>query len=322
MHAAPSPDPKTLSREQLESEVRLLRAHSASLAQMFEQAPSFIALLGGPKHRFHLTNAAYQRAIDHRDVTGRTVAEALPDAVAQGYIELLDEVFRTGRPHKATAARFDVQATPGGPVNERYLDFVYQPITDAHGAVSGIFVEGHDVTERTSAEALLKENEARYRTLFESIEVGFCIVEMKFEGTRAVDYLIMEANPAFVRQTGADVARKWVSEFAPDLERHWLDTYGGVALTGEPAHFANLEGRRWRSRVYRASQDRSHRLGRLLGVRHPRCEPYPPAEAQLSLLWSAIADRRRPLDFCLIDYLMAAADAYPEHLSAAASIKS
>ena len=196
-------------------------------------------------------------------MTGRTVAEALPEAAAQGYVELLDEVFRTGRPHKATAARFDVQATPGGQVNERYLDFVYQPITDAHGAVSGIFVEGHDVTERTSAEALLKVNEARYRTLFESIEVGFCIVEMKFEGTRAVDYRIMEANPAFVRQTGADVAGKWVSEFAPDLERHWLDTYGRVALSGEAAHFehyADVFGRWFDVRALRTGEPAVRRV--------------------------------------------------------------
>ncbi|MCJ2035575.1 PAS domain-containing protein [Methylobacterium sp. J-068] len=237
MHPVILPGPETLSREQLEAEVRNLRARSASLAQMFEQAPSFIALLTGSEHRFALTNAAYQQVVDHRDVIGRTVAEALPDAAAQGYADLLDEVFRSGKAHRATGARYDVQSTSDGPVNERYLDFVYQPITDAHAAVSGIFVEGHDVTERTLAEAALRKNEARYRTLFESIEVGFCIVEMKFEGTSAIDYRILEANPAFVRQTGADVAGRWVSEFAPDLERHWFDTYGGGALTGEPAHF-------------------------------------------------------------------------------------
>ncbi|WP_238179514.1 PAS domain-containing protein, partial [Methylobacterium oxalidis] len=202
MHTPLTPDPTTLSREQLEAEVRLLRAQSASLAQMFEQAPSFIALLSGPKHRFALTNAAYQRTIGDRAVVGSTVAEALPEAAAQGYVALLDEVFRSGRTHRATGARFDVRALPGGPVNERYLDFVYQPIADARGVVSGIFVEGHDVTERTLGEIALRENEVRYRTLFESIEVGFCIVEMMFEGTRAVDYRIVEANPAFVQQTG------------------------------------------------------------------------------------------------------------------------
>lgn len=263
MQGTLTPDPKTLSREQLEAEVRLLRAQSASLAQMFEQAPSFIALLSGQEHRFTLTNAAYQRAIDQRDVTGRTVAEALPDAAAQGYVDLLDEVFRSARPHRATDARYDVQAVPGGPVNERYFDFVYQPISDAHGTVSGIFVEGHDVTERTLAEAALRESEARYRTLFESIEVGFCIVELRFEGTIAVDYRIVDANPAFVRQTGADVAGKWVSEFAPDLERHWFDTYGRVALTGDPAHFehyADVFGRWFDVRALRIGDPAAHRV--------------------------------------------------------------
>ena len=268
------PEPETLSREQLVAEVRDLRAQSASLAQMFEQAPSFIALLTGPEHRFALTNAAYQRAIDGRAVTGSTVAEALPDAAAQGYVHLLDEVFRSGVAHKATAARYDVQSTPGGPVNERYLDFVYQPITDAHGAVSGIFVEGHDVTERTLSEAALRRNEARYRTLFESIEVGFCIVEMRFDGTRAVDYRILEANPAFVRQTGADVAGQWVSEFAPDLERHWFDTYGGVALTGEPAHFEHY----------------AEVFGRWFDVRALRTGD--PAENHVAIFFSDITERR------------------------------
>ncbi|WP_082479397.1 MULTISPECIES: PAS domain-containing protein [unclassified Methylobacterium] len=263
MQALSLPDPETLSRGQLEAEVRLLRAQSGSLAQMFEQAPSFIALLSGPEHRFTLTNAAYQRAIDHRDVVGRTVAEALPDAAAQGYVDLLDDVFRTGRIHKATGARFDVQATADGPVNERYLDFVYQPITDAQGTVVGIFVEGHDVTERTLAETALRASEARYRTLFESIEVGFCIVAMKFAGTHAVDYRIVEANPAFVRQTGADVAGRWVSEFAPDLERHWFDTYGRVALTGEPAHFehyADVFGRWFDVRALRTGDPAAHHV--------------------------------------------------------------
>jgi len=162
MTASNLPAPKTLTREQLEAEVLALRAQSVSLEQMFEQAPSFIALLSGSEHRFVLANAAYQRVIDHRAVIGRTVAEALPDAAAQGYVDLLDEVHRSGRAHKATGARFDVQALPGGPVHERYLDFVYQPITDSLGAVTGIFVEGHDVTERTLAEAALLENEARH----------------------------------------------------------------------------------------------------------------------------------------------------------------
>jgi PAS domain S-box-containing protein len=95
--------------------------------------------------------------------------------------------------------------------------------------------------ERIGAEARLRESEARYRTLFEAIDAGFCIVEMKFDADmRPVDYRLAEVNPAFERQTGLfGAAGKWVSEAAPGLERHWFETYGRVALTGEPARFEN-----------------------------------------------------------------------------------
>ncbi len=263
MHVPAAPALHTLSRDELEAEVLRLRAQSNSLAQMFEQGPSFIALLNGPEHRFILTNAAYRAAIGGRNVIGQTVTEALPEAAVQGYVDLLDEVFRTGRAHQASRARFDVRVDPDGPLQERYLDFVYQPIVDAAGTVSGIFVEGYDVTEQTLAEAALRESEARYRTLFESIEVGFCIIALKFEGERAVDYRIVEANPAFVEQTGADVVGQWVSAFAPGLERHWFDTYGHVALTGEPAHFehfAEVFGRWFDVRALRTGDPAAHRV--------------------------------------------------------------
>ncbi len=118
--------------------------------------------------------------------------------------------------------------------------------------------------ERRTVSARLRESEARYRTLFESIDVGFCIVEMKFDDAdRAIDYRIAEANPAFERQTGAKVAGLWVSEFAPDLERHWFDTYGHVALTGEPAHFENkadVFGRWFDVRALRVGDPADHRV--------------------------------------------------------------
>ena len=125
------------------------------LAQMFEQGPSFMAMLEGPEHRFEMVNAAYLKLTGDRDVLGRTLAAALPEAVDQGYVDLLDEVFRSGKPYSSTDAKFLVQAIPGGPVDERYVDFIYQPICDADGKVTGIFVVGSDVTERRRAENAL-----------------------------------------------------------------------------------------------------------------------------------------------------------------------
>lgn len=127
------------------------------LLELFAQAPSFIALVSGPEHRFGMANATYLRLVGHRQVVGRTVAEALPDAVQQGYLDLLDRVFRTGEAFKSTGARYVVQVTPGGPQQERFVDFIYQPIKGEAGEVTGILIEGADVTDRTHAAAALRD---------------------------------------------------------------------------------------------------------------------------------------------------------------------
>ena len=127
------------------------------LIELFAQAPSFLARLSGPEHRFEMVNAAYVRLVGHREVLGRTVADALPDAVQQGYLGLLDRVFRTGEAFTSTGARYVVQVVPGGPRQERFVDFIYQPVRDAAGAVTGILVVGADTTDRTHAEVALRD---------------------------------------------------------------------------------------------------------------------------------------------------------------------
>jgi PAS domain S-box-containing protein len=131
---------------------RRIADEQARLRQMFDEAPSFMALLVGPQHRFEMVNAAYMQLIGHRDVVGRTVAEALGDAAAQGYVSILDRVYTTGEPYVGSDARYDVQAEPGGAVNERHVDFIYQPLKDSAGKVYGIFVNGVDITERKRAD--------------------------------------------------------------------------------------------------------------------------------------------------------------------------
>ena len=85
-----------------------------------------------------------------------------------------------------------------------------------------------------------RESQDRFKTLLETVETAFAIVEVKFDADdRPVDYRFIDANPAFERQAGVDLHGKWVTEFAPDLEQFWFDTYGHVARTGEPAKFEN-----------------------------------------------------------------------------------
>ena len=119
--------------------------------------------------------------------------------------------------------------------NELYVSPVYAP----DGRLLYFFGSQLDVTRFRTEEGKLAESEARYRTLFDAIDAGFCIVEMRFDaGGRAVDYRFLEVNPAFERQAGLGaVVGRWVSEVIPGLEPSWLEIYGTVALTGRPSRF-------------------------------------------------------------------------------------
>ncbi|HEX5934408.1 MAG TPA: response regulator, partial [Pseudorhizobium sp.] len=111
----------------------------------------------------------YREMVGREELIGKPVREALPDVAGQGFYELLDDVYTTGEPYKATAARILFRRTPEAPPQERYLDFVYQPIRDAAGEVTGIFVQGHDVTAMRHAQETARENESRFRTLAQSL---------------------------------------------------------------------------------------------------------------------------------------------------------
>lgn len=95
--------------------------------------------------------------------------------------------------------------------------------------------------ERARTEAALRESEERYRMLFESIDEGFCVVEVLFDAAGTpFDHRILQANPAFGRQTGiANPEGKVASELAPGLEQYWNDLYAQVIHTGESIRLEN-----------------------------------------------------------------------------------
>ena len=144
-------------------------AETERLRVLYEQSPSFITVLRGPEHRFELVNRSYQQLIGHREAVGLTVREVLPDIEGQGFFELLDRVYTSGEPFIGRSTPITLQRDPGAAAEERFLDFIFQPIRNPEGAVTGIFVEGVDVTSMQLAIISAQENEAQFRTLAEAM---------------------------------------------------------------------------------------------------------------------------------------------------------
>jgi PAS domain S-box-containing protein len=141
------------------------------LARLFEQAPSNVAFVSGPDHVYELVNERHRRYAAGRELIGKTVREAFPEVESQGVIELLNEVYRSGVARVENGLKIGL-ADEKGALRDRYLDVVFQPIAADDGKVTGIFVEGHDVTERVAAEAALIEREERLRLAMDAGRMG------------------------------------------------------------------------------------------------------------------------------------------------------
>ena len=129
------------------------------LADLFEQAPAFFAVLNGPQFVFEMVNSSYQQLIGHRSVLGKTVLEAVPETEEQDFLKLLKRVYQTGEPHVGRGTPVQLARTPNHPHELRYLDFVYQPKREADGTVSGIIVLGVDMTDAKKSEQILLQSE-------------------------------------------------------------------------------------------------------------------------------------------------------------------
>jgi signal transduction histidine kinase len=136
--------------EQLETE-------RAKLDYLFSKAPAFVATLTGPQHIFEMTNPAYLQLIGHRHVAAKPVREAIPEVEGQGFFELLDHVFQSGEVYEGRELPVQLQREAGGPLEQRFVDFVFQPMFEADAAVSGIFVHGIDITDQVRARLAAEE---------------------------------------------------------------------------------------------------------------------------------------------------------------------
>jgi PAS domain S-box-containing protein len=140
-----------------------LEVERSRLWEVFSAAPSFMVAFRGANHVYEFVNEAYYQLIGHRQVLGRPLLEALPEMEDQGFVEQLDRVLATGEPWVGREVPALLQRAPGSPPETRYLDMVFQALTEADGTRSGVVAHGSDVTEQVRArrdvERLLTEAE-------------------------------------------------------------------------------------------------------------------------------------------------------------------
>lgn len=135
---------------------RAREAAAARQHRLFQQAPGFITILRGPDHKFEFVNRAYCALFGDRGYIGKTVRDAFPELAGQGFFEWLDQVYRTGERWVADRTPVDLK-TADGTTRQFVLNFIYEPVTDETGRVTGIFCEGHDVTAAYRAEEALRD---------------------------------------------------------------------------------------------------------------------------------------------------------------------
>jgi PAS domain S-box-containing protein len=140
---------QVLAQRQRIAELDLLR-------NLFREAPGFMAIVRGPQHVFEIANQAYIDATGGRELLHKPIREALPELEGQGYYELLDQVYSTGEPYVAHGLPVKLKRGPEA-LEELLIDFVYQPIAGADDVVSGIFIQGSDVTEQYHAQQALEK---------------------------------------------------------------------------------------------------------------------------------------------------------------------
>jgi PAS domain S-box-containing protein len=202
-----------------------LRQTEARLRAVIANLPQGAVFVVDQDLRYRLAEGqAIDRAnLNSADLVGKTIWEALEPDLAARY----EPIYR--------------QALNGVPFSwehyshDRYYISHGTPLVNDRGEIEAVLAMSYDISDRKRTEAALRASEEKYRSLFDSIDEGFCLIEMMFDASgKPVDYRFVETNAVFDRQTGlVNATGKTALELVPNLERKWIERYGRVALTGE-----------------------------------------------------------------------------------------
>ncbi len=169
--------------------VRAIETEKSNLAAVVEKAPAFICVLRGPDHVFELANDDYYRLVGRRNLIGRRVREAVPEAEGQGFFEMLDGVYRTGEPVTGTEVPIMLSTGDPGGERQRFINFVYQALRDPDGNISGIFVHGVDMTEAVQTREAIITSERRRQAALDAGGVGAFNIDLRTQELKSDERL-------------------------------------------------------------------------------------------------------------------------------------
>jgi GAF domain-containing protein len=196
------------------------------LRPLFGLSIAVYAALAGPEHVIESANPAFFATIgDERARTGVALAEVMPELAGQGFIDLLDDVYRTGEPYTGRDTRVMLGAGPDP--REGFFDFTYEPRRDALGAVTGIQVIGVETTQVKHAQRLAAE----HRALLEQIARQAPLAEVLDGMARCIEDLAPQAVLVSVLLADPD-GRHLRHGAAPSLPVFYNKAIDGIA-TGE-----------------------------------------------------------------------------------------
>jgi PAS domain S-box-containing protein len=205
------------------------------LRQLADTVPSIIWLTDATGHCFYLNREWYK-------VTGQTEEQALGfgwlDATHPEDAPSTEMAFKDANEFQMEyRAVFRLRTSSG---DYKWVVDKGRPRFKDDGEFDGFIGTVVDIDKEMTAEHRIRESEEKYRNLFNTMEQGFCIIDVMFdENKKPVDYKFIEVNPVFEKQTGLkDAAGRTARELLPTLEQHWFDLYGKVASTGESARFS------------------------------------------------------------------------------------
>jgi signal transduction histidine kinase/ActR/RegA family two-component response regulator len=218
------------------------------LQRLFQQAPGIIAVLRGPQHIFDIANDAFCGLIGRHDVLGKPVREVLPELAGQGFFELLDEAYATGEPFFGNELPVSLQRRPDGALEQRFVSFIYQPTFDHRGHITGIFMEGGDVTEtvRTHQALQASENELKAANRRKDEFLAMLAHELRNPlapiATAAALLKMSTLDDARIRRTGDIISRQvaHMTELVDDLLDVSRVTRGLVTLQEETLDLGGL----------------------------------------------------------------------------------